>query len=1279
MRRITAIVLLVAGLIQCAVAQTDCTVTTDNWQSLQVEFNTGALHIDTVYADGRQWATLSFDGSMPDGKVGDPTLPVYSTMVEVPLCKDFELTVNEAEYETFDIGLPVMPMQPSRSKNDTTRRPLVVNLETYSSANSHGIGCENIIEGVGIARDRRLARLQYSPVVYLPSTGKIIVCRKATVTVRYIEADPEASLAMFERYYSPAFNSGANPINSLYPKAVRTTAPVRYLIVAGSMFRGQMENFIQWKRRKGFLTDIVYTGDAGVGNTTTSIQAYIKSQYTNATANNPAPTYVLLVGDVDQLPPFDAQVTSPSSDHVTDLYYMTWTTGDHLPDCHYGRFSAQNTSQLTPQVLKTLMYEQYTFDDPSFLDRAVMVAGVDGGSAGDFGYTHADPAMDYAIINYVNGAHGFANVYYFKNDVSIVPSGVTNVTVSSSASGNSAVVRQYYNLGAGLINYSAHGGSTGWGTPNFGNSHVEQMTNTQKFGLMIGNCCLTNKFEVGTCFGEALLRKGNYCGAVGYIGGSNSTYWGQDFYWAVGLRSSIGPSMSMAYNANNLGVYDRTFHTHGESYSNWCTTQGSMVMQGNMAVESSSSGTSMKHYYWEIYHLMGDPSVMPYMTQADTMPLAVSTMLTYGTSTLNVTAAPYAYVALTDTVTETLIAAAYATSSGAATLTLPADLAVGNYLLAASAQQRLTAFRTIRIMQPTGAFPMVTAIATASSLNAGDTVAVTLHMENPGNETAHSIVVSLSSNNPALAFSTATITLDSLAAGASADITAVTAYVSANAIDNSTADISTSATWTGSTMNANNTIRLWLCAPVLSLTFSNETPCILPDGNLTLTATLRNNGHAPSASLPLNLSTPTSLLSATAASAANVIVAPLSDVTIDMMLHADHSLPLNVTVPLTYSYGPITGSLPVFIGQDFVETFEGGTTHLSGWVPNVQYPWTIIDSQAVEGTHCMRSAIYMGHGQTSEVAININVTVADSVSFLYRVSSEQSYDKFRFLVDNQELLTASGEVEWSRAAYAVSTGSHTLTFRYTKDGSVSNGSDCAWIDNIVIPAPRNSANFSQVDICEGDIRIIGTDTIGLTPGNFTVVDGNTLVEYTVHPSYNSTTEVSACDSMDWNGSVYTEDFTYTQTGSTIYGCDSTEVVNVHIYHSAHDTISITTQANNYNWQGVRYTESGEYTVTLATAHGCDSVVTLLLTFDHPQNGIGLIADEAILAYPSPTAGPVAFSCEVAVAEVYDLQGRMMLSHERTDLLDLSVLPQGFYMLRLTTEGGTATVKITVKR
>ena len=1308
-------------------------VVTDNWQQLQVEFAPGDLQIGKVSLCGETFSTIAFDGYQPSlDNYGAPALPVFSRLIEVPLDADFEVSVSDAVYDTLPaLDYRLVPVQLPRSKSDTTEQKLFILHEVYSQ-NAFIGQREALVEAVGIARDRRLARLQFSPVRYNPVTGQLIVCRHATVTVTYQGADEQASLALFERYYSPAFNSGAKPLNSLYPKAVRTTAPVRMVIVANSMFRGYLDDFVNWKRRKGFLTDIVYTDNTSVGTTTTSIAAYLKGLYDNATTASPAPTYVLLVGDVAQLPTFDAQITSPSSDHVTDLYYTTWTTGDHLPDCHYGRFSAQNVSQLTPQVQKTLMYEQYTFDDPTFLDRAVMVAGVDAGNAGDNGYTYGDPAMDYAITNYVNGTHGWSQVMYFKNDLSIVPACTTNVTMGSSASSNSALVRSYYNQGAGFINYTAHGGSDGWGTPNFGNTHVNQMTNYRKFGLMIGNCCLTNKFEVSTCFGEALLRKDEYAGAVGYIGGSNSTYWTADFIWAVGVRSSIGPSMSMAYNASNLGVYDRTFHTHNESYANWCTTQGSMVMQGNMAVESSSQSSNYKHYYWEIYHLMGDPSVMPYMTQASTMPLAVQSVITYGTSTLNVSAAPYAYVALTDTVTGTLIAAAYANASGSATLTLPSNLAVNTYLLAASAQQYRTAFQTIRVIQPNGAFPLVTSI-TSAPLNAGSTVPLTLHVENAGNVTANNITIQLSCNNPSLTLSSSSVTIASLAAGDSTILTAVVnASVAADAADNVPADITATVSWTGSATTAASTLRLWVYAPVLTLSFSPEMPSLMPGATTTVTATLHNSGHAATGASRFSFSSPTSLLSTSASTLLPQPVVPDGDLSVTLTLQADAQLPQGVSIPVSCSFGSFQGSLPVFIGQNFIETFNGGTTHLTGWDAPAAYPWAVSTEQPYEGSHCLRSVQYTSHSMNSDMSFTISVASADTVSFYYRVSSEQGWDKFHFLIDGTSQFNASGEVEWTRAAFPLSAGSHTLTFRYAKDGSVSNGSDCAWIDYLVLPHTSHPVTFLNDTLCTGDNYSLGGNAINTdTPGSgsYSAIAANgavTLAEYIIYPSFHHEDTVESCGSYSWhgtnytasgnitdthtnrygcdssyalhltilpavygeetvtacdsylrNGVEYTESFSETDTLTSALGCDSIATFHLIVNYSVSDTVTVSTYANDYLWNDSLYTQSGSYQQVLQTSEGCDSTVTLVLTFlgGGGTQGIGDIANTLVSAYPNPTTGLLHFSLRVDEVTAFDLTGRIVARQRDTETLDLRDLPQGLYTLRLTLPGDSLTLRI----
>ena len=1326
---------IVLSVILCLLASVTIhaqQVSRDTWQSLQVVFTPQELSFGKAAIEGQQFTTVTLDGYLPSAAVGAPSLPTFSRLIEVPLCKGFEVKVTQASYDTIQLrGARLMPTQPSRSKSDTTPARLVIDSKIYATDAFYGQE-EAMVEPVGVARDRNLARLQFSPVRYNPVRGQLIVCRHAVVTVRYTEADKEASTKLFNRYYSPAFSIGNGVMNSLYPKSVRTTAPIRYLIVAHSSFRGQLDNFVQWKRRKGYLTDIVYTDSSAVGTTTTSISSFVQSQYTNATPSNPAPTFLLIVGDHEQVPAFSG---TTATDHITDLYYISWTSGDNIPDCYCGRFSAQNVSQLTPQIQKTLMYEQYTFNDPSFLDRAVLVAGVDGGTSGDYGYTHADPAMDYAATHYINSTQGFTQVRYFKNNTTIVPT-APGVTIGSSASSNSATVRGYYNQGAGWINYSAHGSATSWGTPSFTTSHISSMTNTQKFGLMIGNCCLTNKFETTTCFGEALLRKGNYCGAVGYIGGSNSTYWNEDFYWAVGLRSGISATMSMAYNAANLGAYDRLCHTHGESYNQWALTQGAVMMVGNMAVESSTS--SRKLYYWEIYHLMGDPSVMPYLTQASVMTVSAPSVLARGTNSLTVSAVPYAYVALTDTMTHSLVACAYADSTGHAVLSLPATLPVGEYELAASAQQYRTAFTPVSVISPSGAYPIVGNVAALQPLDAGDTVSVAFTLINMGDSTAYNVSFSATpSDTTAITFYPTGIPVDSLPAGDTV-VVAWQTQVSQNVSDGTVIPITTSTTWTGSSTPNTDVYSLVLNAPDISFDIAVGDGNNLPGTTDTLLALLVNNGHATLNSCRLMLSSPTQLLTVgtgTADSSSLFSLTPGDDVLLTFPVHADSQLPTGIEVPLTLTLTQSSDNAvyPLYIGSNPLETFEGGVYHTSGWTQGY-YPWTINMYGAYAGIYCLRSASSLGNSQTSEISIPVSLTAPDSVRFYYRVSSEANYDKFHFYIDNSDLLAESGIVEWTRAAFLVPAGSHTLRFTYAKDGSVYSNEDCAWIDNVTLPHQSSPVVFRTDELCEGNQYVIygdtintaepGTGTHAVTLANDTVL----LVDYTIHPTYNTIDSLVACDSLTWHDSTFTAStFNFQLSTLNSYGCDSTITLHLTIHHSYaaeetitacdtlywmdnmftatadttellttvggcdsitryhlvvnHSVMSIifdTTASETYVWNDTVYTSSGTYMQVFSTEQGCDSIVMLMLTIIHGGHQ-GIEAPSALVpvkVYPNPTTGRLIINADgLQTIEVFDKAGRLVATFAEVFQLDLSQLPADTYLLRIRLHDGYALSRV----
>lgn len=82
--------------------------------------------------------------------------------------------------------------------------------------------------------------------------------------------------------------------------------------------------------------------------------------------------------------------------------------------------------------------------------------------------------------------------------------------------------------------------------------------------------------------------------------------------------------------------------------------------------------------------------------------------------------------------------------------------------------------------------------------------------------------------------------------------------------------------------------------------------------------------------------------------------------------------------------------------------------------------------------------------------IQTNIEGAGTVSFYWKVQSENGCDKLRFYLNGVQKDSISGSVGWQQKEYTLSgTGPHTLEWRYTKDYSVSVGDDCGWVDYLV--------------------------------------------------------------------------------------------------------------------------------------------------------------------------------------------------------------------------------------
>ena len=89
----------------------------------------------------------------------------------------------------------------------------------------------------------------------------------------------------------------------------------------------------------------------------------------------------------------------------------------------------------------------------------------------------------------------------------------------------------------------------------------------------------------------------------------------------------------------------------------------------------------------------------------------------------------------------------------------------------------------------------------------------------------------------------------------------------------------------------------------------------------------------------------------------------------------------------------------------------------------------------------------IGYGGATRLATT--VFGAGTLTFWWKVSSVEDYDKLAVSVDGTEIANISGEREWARMEVPVRGGGlHTVVWSYRKYGSTPHGSDCGWVDQV---------------------------------------------------------------------------------------------------------------------------------------------------------------------------------------------------------------------------------------
>lgn len=133
-----------------------------------------------------------------------------------------------------------------------------------------------------------------------------------------------------------------------------------------------------------------------------------------------------------------------------------------------------------------------------------------------------------------------------------------------------------------------------------------------------------------------------------------------------------------------------------------------------------------------------------------------------------------------------------------------------------------------------------------------------------------------------------------------------------------------------------------------------------------------------------------------------------------------------------------------------MEGFETGDFNNYPWTLGGDSEWLIDDEEYYEGIYAARSGS-IDDMESSSMQLDLFVLSDGQISFYRKVSSEANYDYLRFYIDGFMLGNWDGEQDWMQVSFPITPGLHTMKWTYEKDYSVSNGSDCGWIDNISLP------------------------------------------------------------------------------------------------------------------------------------------------------------------------------------------------------------------------------------
>lgn len=1067
--------------------------------NVTLEYSIDEMSLSSFTYNGEEMQTIGIaDISLPNAK-GLPNVPSYSRAIAIPQGAQAVLHIVSYEQQVIsNVNVePSLGTEPEAAEPNTdyTKDAKVYSENAYYPAEFASISTPSQLRGVDVVN------ISISPVRFNPVTKEAIVYHNIEMEVEFIGGNGHFGE---DRLRSPYFDPiiAQNIMNFQSLPVINYEARMQqwlrdgaegaeYVIVIPNNdgFAEPAERLKEYRMHQGIITEVIRLGEMPASSTQD-----MKNWFHNAYNTwEIAPVAVLLFGDhnndMAQGIPAITVPHSYSGTCITDNQYAD-VTNDLLPEMVFSRLVAANATEAAMLADKQIEYE-YTNPnmDPAFYSSPITALGwqtvrwfqlcseVFGGYMRAHGYT---PQRINCIYNGTPGTE-WSTAQNSNQIISYFgPTGTNYIPASPEemggwTGGTPEQVVQAVNNGSFWVQHRDHGLDEGWGEPAVRNNHIDQLNNVGKMPFVMSINCQTGMFNYtgsnGNCFTEKWMRRtfnGQNAGAVGVLSPTEVSYSFVNDAFVWGVYDQFDPDfMPTLPNNTNTPAY---------SYrSNWRPAFGNVAGKYFLNETSWPYNTGDKDITYIMFTAHCDAFLRIYTQVPQTMNVQHQDVQLAGLSTLQITAPEGTTIALTKGTGENLEIVAVAEATGyIQNVEIAPQVPPTVLRLTVTGQDYLRYEADIEVIPADGPYIIINNYALtddATQVNFGDIAGLDIQLKNVGNTQAPAGTMTLTSESEYVVINNGTADFSALNSNANVNINEAFNFTISNQVPNNT-NIDLLINITSGDAVYENHITMKAYAPIFEIgnvsireISGNGNGRLDPGETVEFKFPVKNKGNANSDITNALLTMDNPYLQIVSSNVESV-----ESIAANSTHYFSYEIFVNGAAPGT----PAEYNLHVVSGvytdtRDFmskialnVEDFELGEISET-WNNNATSPWTIDNNNPYEGLYCVKSGS-IGNSQETSLSFTYEVGQYDTIAFYYKVSSEAGFDKLFFYIDNIEKDNWSGNLSWSLAQFPVTEGTHTFKWKYQKDSSVSNGSDCAWIDFVLLPFDRTLQVNAGLDI-----------------------------------------------------------------------------------------------------------------------------------------------------------------------------------------------------------------------